>query len=187
MTRPRWIAVTLALAAVVLFVIGPGGEVASQTIRQVIVTNFPQLQHIDGEVEVRGPVRQSKLVAVRDITVPPVRPNDTTRWIDGGTLNTDGFPRVVLSLHGVVKGMVQGTGSVGAILIPDEQTIQEAFNEQGMIHFPLNVIADGVSSKTPYFASPQPLHTIAFRDYKVWLYNSTDKTVTVNLFAYLTD
>ncbi len=187
MNLRRSIMATLVFAAVLLFVLGPWGEVTSQSIRQVIVTNFPQLQQIDGEVEIRGPVRQSKLVAIRDITVPPVERSDNTRWIDAGIVNTDGFPRVVLSLHGVVKGEVQGTGSVGAILIPNEPTIQEAFNLQGLIHFPLNVIAEGVSSKTPYFASLQPLQTIAFRNYKVWLYNSTDKTVTVNLFAYLTD
>ena len=71
MTRPRWITTIVLLAAIALFVIGPWGDVASQAIRQVFVTNFPDLQYIDGEVEVRGPVRQSKLVAVRDITVPP--------------------------------------------------------------------------------------------------------------------
>jgi hypothetical protein len=186
MTR-RWFTVTLVVAAAFLFMIGPWGDVSSQAVQQVIVTNFPNLQYVDGEVEVRGPVRQSKLVALREITVPPVALSDNTRWIDGGVVTTDGFPRVVLSLHGVVKGMVQRSGSVGAILVPDEQSVQEAFEEQGLIHFPLNVVADGVSAKTPYFASAQPLHTIAFRDYKVWLYNSTDKTVTVNLFAYLTD
>ena len=186
MTR-RWITVTLVVAAVLLFALGPWGEVASQAIRQVIVTNFPDLQHIDGEVEVRGPVRLSKLVVLENITVPPVQPTDNTRWIDGGVVITDGFPRVVLSLHGVVKGMVLRSGSVGAILVPNEQSIQEAFDEQGLVHFSLNVIANGVSSKTPYFASPQPVHTVAFSEYKVWLYNSTDKTVTVSLFAYLTD
>ncbi len=55
-----------------------------------------------------------------------------------------------------------------------------------MILFPLEVTAPGVSIDTPYFASSQPRYTVGFQAYRVLLYNTTDKTVTVNLFAYLT-
>ena len=44
-----------------------------------------------------------------------------------------------------------------------------------------------MSSHTPYFASSQPRFTVAFQAYQVYLYNTTDKTVTVDLYAYLTD
>ena len=121
------------------------------------------------------------------LALPPVRREDTTRLVDGGRLVTDGFPSVVLSLHGLVKGHVQEVGAVGAILIPDEETIQEAFEELGIMHFYLETAANGVSAKTPYFASGQPRFTVAFPAYRILLYNTTDKTVTVNVFAYLTD
>ena len=48
-------------------------------------------------------------------------------------------------------------------------------------------IIPGVSGGTPYFASDQPKYVIAFQAYKVLLFNSTDKTVTVSLYAYLTN
>lgn len=187
MVRRIALAVLGIVALAVVFLFTPTGEVISQHVSEVFVTNFPKVQWINGEVAVRGPVLQSKLVSFRDITLAPVRREDTTRLVDGGTLVADGFPNVVLSLHGLVKGNVQEVGAVGAILIPDEQTIQEAFDELGIMHFYLEAAAEGVSSSTPYFASNQPRFTVAFPAYRILLYNTTDKTVTVNVFAYLTD
>ena len=70
-------------------------------------------------------------------------------------------------------------------MLPDERTIQLALNEQGMVHFALRVASTQVSTLTPYFSSDQPRYTVGFETYKVLLYNTTDKTVTVNLYAYL--
>ena len=186
MARRRVTAFALGLVALVLL-FGPIGEIASQAVQQVFVTNFPALQNIKGEVEITQPVPLSALVSFEQITVPPVKPSDTTRLVEAGTLQTNGFPRVVLSLHGQVKGSVLKVGDVGVMLIPEQEMIQEAFNEQGLVHFAMNAVARGVSTATPYFASSQPRYTIAFQAYRVLLYNTTDKTVTVNLFAYLTN
>ena len=106
---------------------------------------------------------------------------------EAGTLVTDGFPRVVLSVHGIVKGKPNKPGEVGAILVPDTPSIGEAFDEIGVIHFELRASAQGVSATTPYFASNQPEYTVGFESYKIYFFNTTDKTVTVNLFAYLTN
>jgi hypothetical protein len=188
MSRQRWLTFALAAAGLGLLIITPSGDAASQgSLQQVFVTNFPDPQNIEGVVEVRGPVQLSKQVSIQEIVVPPVQPSDSTRWIDAGVVTLGGFSHVVLSLHGVVKGSVKRPGTIGAVLIPDEATVQEAFDEQGQVHFSLQVTAAGVTSQTPYFASSQPRHTVAFRDYRVWLYNSTDKTVSANLFAYLTN
>lgn len=188
MSRQRWLMLALAAAGLGLLALTPSGEVASQgALQQVFVTNFPDPQKIDGVVEVRGPVQLSKQISIREVVVPPVQPSDSTRWIDAGVVSLGGFSHVVLSLHGVVKGSVKRPGTIGAVLIPEEDTIQAAFDEQGQIHFSLQVTAAGVTSQTPYFASAQPRHNVAFRDYRVWLYNSTDKTVSANLFAYLTN
>jgi len=173
-------------AALVLF-FTPSAEIVSQTVRQVFVTNFPDVQRIEGEVEVSAPVRLSQSVKFEEITVPPVRRNDTTRLVEAGVLETEGFPEVILSLHGVVQGHVAKPGTIGALLIPDEPTIQEAFLEQGMMHFYMETVTGEVSSQTPYFASSQPRYSIAFSRYKILLYNTTDKTVSANLFAYLTN
>jgi len=188
MSRRRWLPL-LAMLAVALVLWGLSSEeaISQGNLQQVLVTNFPDPQTIDGVVEVTGPVRLSKMLAVRDITVPPVQQSDSTRWIDGGVVTLGGFSHVVLSLHGVVKGSVQRPGTIGAVLIPDEPSVQQAFDEQGQVHFALEVNAPGITAQTPYFASAQPRHRVAFSDYRVWLYNSTDKTVSASLFAYLTN
>jgi hypothetical protein len=178
----------LAFAAlgVMLFLL-PSGEALSQRIQQVFVTNLPDVWKVEGGVEIVKPVRLSQSQSFLDLVVAPVPPKETTRLVDAGVLATEGFPALVLSLHGVVKGDVQKPGTVGAILIPEEDTIREAFDEQGLMHFPLEVAATGVSSRTPYFTSDQPRYTVAFPSYRVFLYNTTDKTVNVNVFAYLTN
>jgi len=165
----------------------PTGEVISQSIRHVFVTNFPEVQKVEGEVQLASPVRLASSVKFEDITVPPIPRHDTTRLVEAGTLETEGFPEVILSLHGVVKGHVAKPGKVGVILIPEEQTIAEAFREQGMMHFFMETVAGDVSSKTPYFASSQPRYSVAFSRYRILLYNTTDKTVSANLYAYLTN
>lgn len=177
----------LAVAALAGFVLSTPAAQVTEGIREVFVTNFPDVQNVKGEVSIKGAVRLAELTSFENIIVPPVRRGDTTRMIEAGTLFTDGFPNVVLSLHGQVKGSVLRKGSVGAILIPVQEMIQLAFNEQGLMHFALEVAAADVSSDTPFFASTQPRHTVGFNAYRIFLYNTTDKTVTANLFTYLTN
>ena len=153
----------------------------------VQVLNFPDLQKVTGNVTVDGAIRHAEIVRFPDVIVPPVAPTDTTRLIQGGTLTTDGFTGVILSLSGLVKGDVVKAGAVGAFLIPDEEPIQRAFNETGQMQFPLEVEAPHVSGPAAYFASTQTQATVAFPRYRVLLYNTSDKTVTVNLFGYLTN
>ena len=175
----------IAVTAIIFF--SPTGRVISQEISTVLVANFPDIQTVDGAVAINGPVPLASLVTFEDITVPPVKPSETTRLVEAGTLQTEGFPSVVLSLHGQVKGWVKTEGDVGMILVPDETSIQYAFNELGLMHFALYNNASGVSSKTPYFSSNQSKHMVGFNSYKVLLYNKTDKTITANVFAYLTN
>jgi hypothetical protein len=178
----------VALAAAGLLVaLAPTGVAISQEISRVIVTNFPDTQKVSGEVAIKGPVRLAMPTALREITVAPVSPKDTTRLIAGGTLVTDGFSDMVLSMTGQIKGEVFRPGIVGAILVPDEEQVTRAFDEKGQIQFPLEVSAAGVSAASPYFASNQPRFNVAFPRYKVWFYNTSDKTVTVSLYAYLTN
>ena len=186
MRKPTLVAITATATLLLTLLLLPSGQAISDSIRSVLVTNFPDVQSVQGEVSVRGPLRVAKQVSFREVLVPPVRADDTTRLVDAGVVETAGFPNLVLSLHGLVKGSVHQPGEVGAVLVPDEPTVREAFDELGLIHFPLRVEAKGVSSRTPYFASNQPRHIIGFSRYRLFLYNTTDKTVTASVFAYLT-
>lgn len=183
----KWLAVLALGTLTLIFILTPTGKTLGNELSRVLVMNFPDIFQVEGQVKIEGPVKLSELVTFNEIIVPPVEPNDTTRLVEAGTLVTAGFRNAVLSLHGQVKGSVKNTGSVGAILIPKQANIQLAFNEQGQFHFAMEVSASGVSSRTPFFASTQPEYPIGFQAYEVLLYNTTDKTVTVDLFAYLTN
>jgi hypothetical protein len=181
----RSVLAVLVLALLLLLL--PSGQLLSQAVREVFVTNFPKLQTVRGAVAIDGPVELARMVRLEEITLPPIGREETTRLLEAGTIEAEGFPSLVLSLQGVVKGHVGRVGTVGVILIPDESRIQEAFDEHGMMHFYMEARAQGVSADTPYFASEQPSYTVAFPRYKVLLYNTTDKAVTVDVFAYLTN
>ena len=71
MTRRNVIAALLIGGAAFVMFFTPTGELASQSIRQVIVTNFPITQSIEGEVSITNPVRLSKLIKIEDVIVPP--------------------------------------------------------------------------------------------------------------------
>jgi len=159
----------------------------SQEVSFVRVTNFPPVQEINGAVEIEGPLSLAKLISLREIVLTPVRADQTTRWIDAGVIETDGFPNVVLSLNGEIKGELVKTASIVAVLIPTEQSVVDAFDNEGVVQFGLDVAATGLTGARPYFASEQPRYTVGFDSYRVYLYNETDKTVTANVFAYLTN
>jgi hypothetical protein len=55
------------------------------------------------------------------------------------------------------------------------------------MQFSTEINAPGVSGAAPYFASNNSRAPIAFPRYRTYFYNTSDKTVTVNLYAYLTN
>jgi hypothetical protein len=159
----------------------------SQEVSFVRVTNFPPVQEVNGAVEIEGPLRLAKLVSLREIVLTPARADQTTRWIDAGVVETDGFPNVVLSLNGEIKGELTKPAAIVAVLVPTEKSVVDAFEEEGLVQFGLDVAATAQTGARPYFSSEQPRYTVGFDAYRVYLYNETDKTVTANVFAYLTN
>lgn len=187
MRRNAVIAVLALVTAALALVLLPAGAVLPQEIQRVLVTNFPRTQEVAGTVSVEGPVRHASLQRIKEVLVPPVGPRETTRLIDGGAVAADGFTAVVLSLNGQAKGRILRPGPVGAILIPDEDSVLRAFEEEGQTQFPLEVSAPVESGDPRSFASTQARFVVGFPRYRVRLYNATDKTVTVSLYAYLTN
>lgn len=183
----RLLAVTaVTVAACALFLL-PGQSVLPDELTRVIVQNFPEIQPIEGEVQIGEPIPLSRQITFNDLLLPPIRREETTRYVQAGIIEAEGFTEIVLSLHGQVRGSVTREGSVGVILLPDEEPIVQAFNEEGLVHFSLEAVADGIVPKAAYFASEQPRYTLGFRRYRVLLYNSTDKTTDVDLYAFMTN
>lgn len=163
----------------------PAGTAAAAAIQEVFVTNWPPVQEVRGRLEIDGVVRLSTTTAKTALIVSPAARDDTTQWIEAGTIDTGGFGQVTLSLVGATKGEVGRTGTVGAVLLPDVPSVLEAFHDGGETLFALEVAADGVGPTTPFFASRQPRYPLGFSRYRVYLYNTTDKSTDVELHAHL--
>ena len=174
------------LAVVVLAVLAVLVAAAGREVLDVQVLNFPDPQRVRGVVTIEGTIRHADLVRLPDIIVPPVKPTETTRLVSAGTVVTDGFTHAVLSLNGITKGDALKGGVVGAYFLPEEESVARSFIEAGQVQFPLEVIAQ-TAPLGAYFASKPERQVLGFPSYRVLLYNTTDKTVTVNLFAYLTN
>ena len=179
--------IVLSIAASLAFILSPQSTSVAQEVRSVLVTNFPKVSKVSGSVAIDGPVKHAKFAALRDITVSPVNPKESVRLIQGGILESDGFTAMVLGLQGQIKGEVFRPGTVGVYLLPDEESIVHAFEEKGLMQFATELTASGVSAASPYFASQADRVPIGFPRYRTYFYNTSDKTVTVNLYAYLTN
>ena len=186
------------LAAILVLVLAlPAGRALSQQMMEVVVQNFPEIQQVGGNVAVEVPVPHSKMVRLLDVVVPPVSREETTSLIkveiesegeddeDQASLSVAGYTGVVLSLQGTVKGTLGRAGQVGAMLVPDEEAVERAFREDGLVQLPLEVFAVLARKEIDTFSAQQHL-TVGFPRYKVYFYNSTDKSVEVNLYVYLT-
>jgi hypothetical protein len=181
------ILIALLIVATAAVVLSPAGTALSQEVQTVIVSNFPKIWKVAGAVSIDGPVSHGRFVPMRDVTVPPVSPKDTIRLIQGGIVESDGFTTMVLGLQGQIKGEVFRPGTVGVFLLPDEEPIVKVFEEKGLMQFVAEVNAPGVSAASPYFTSTANRIQVAFPRYRTYFYNTSDKTVTVNLYAYMTN
>ena len=152
----------------------------------VAVTNFPELVKVEGSVALKGPISQTSLATLADVVVPPVRREDTNHFVDAGTISTDGFAAVVLSLVGEIKGQSVRSGDIGVILLPDDDRVLRAFVERGQLLLPLEVKAVPTAA-SPYFAGESHRFTVAFPRYRVFLYNGGDRTVSATVHGYLTE
>jgi len=188
MRRPSAaIGIPVAVTTAFLLILGaPARGAGDDPVRSVRVINLPSVQRVTGTVSIDGTIPHSILMTFRDLSVPPVEPTETGRLIDGGILQGDGFTGLVLSLSGRAGGRALRSGSVGVRLIPDDDAITKAFEEDGQVLFPLELGAPLTQGAYRLTATAQERFTLGFPRYRVRLYNTTDKTVSVNLYAYLT-
>jgi hypothetical protein len=177
----------IVCALLILSFLLPPGRALSQEIQRVLVTNFPDLQKVAGTVTVEGIVRHGTYQRLTEVTVSPAKPSETRRLTPGGTLDTDGYTGMVLGLNGQFKTSLPRPGEVGAILLPDEEAVLRAFNDDGKFQFAQEIKASAASGLSPYFASEPEKFIIGFPRYRIFYYNTTDRTVGVNLYVYLTN
>lgn len=180
----RRILLSAALVAGALM-LWPTGQVVSQQVRQVLIANFPDSQEIHGTVAVNKPIPAAVAFRREEVVVPPIDRLETGALIDGGVLETAGFTTVDLSLQGEVRGTQPRDGEVGAILLPDEPAVLRAFLEGPEIQFSLEVDAPINAQTVPFVDSEQIVRSIGFPRYRIFFYNTSNRTVEVNLYGYL--
>jgi len=156
-------------------------------VTPVEVVNFPEVITVKGEVALAGTLRRTSLVSRTDVLVPPVKREDTTRLVDAGVIPTDGFAHGVATLIGEVKGPQGKPGEVGVILLPDEERVLRALAERGQLLLATEVKVSAIPAGAAYFAAEPLPFTVAFPRYRLLLYNSGEKTVSVTFHAYLTE
>ena len=186
MSKIRSMAALIFTVAVLPVLMRPTRATAQEEIQRVRVTNFPELQKVAGVVSIEGTVRHAEQQRFKDILVSPVDPEQTGRLVSAGTLAADGFTSVVLGLSGRSRGIMLRPGTVGAILIPEEEQVLRAFEDDGKIQIPIEITAPTLPGSSPYFASKPEKSVVGFPRYRVLLYNTSDRPVTVTLYAYLT-
>jgi len=153
----------------------------------VHVDNLPETQQVKGTVSVDGPISHVKFMKKEAIVVPPSRRAEPAEMAHAGWIESDGFTTITLSLQGEVKGGSAGAGSVGVLLIPDEEPIVRAFREARRLQFAIECASHLKSGDPVFFNAEQVQQRLIFPRYKVFLYNTTGKTVEANLFMTYTN
>lgn len=183
----RTSAVVVAVLGVALLAIQPVPRTSAEAPERVIVTNFPALQRIAGRVTVPEPIPQSSLVRRLDVIVPAVDRAATSQLVETDAVDASGFTHAVLGLRGEVQGNLLRDGVAGVVLVPDEEPVIRALLEEGRYEFPLEVQAPVRREARGLFASDQPRHVLGFPRYRVFLYNTSDRSVEADLYVYLTN
>ncbi len=184
--RKRLTVAAAALAALALFLFSPWLDAHSrQPSRIVEVSNLPEVVQIEGKVSVVGTIDHGDFSRRLSLIVPPVGRHEVNDLVVAEALETEGFSHVGLSLQGEVRGTVLRAGAVGAVLVPDEEPVLKAMREYGALQFPLEVTTTLAQGHDAVFSAQQHL-ALGFPRYRIYLYNSTDRTLDVNLYLYLT-
>jgi len=172
----------VSLLAVLTPVRSVGAEPPSQP-SQVTVTNFPAVQPVSGRVAVADPIPQTRF-ETRKAVVTTAAVSDAAHFTEAGTIDCTGFTFITVSLGGALKGAGQ-SGTVGVVLVPDVPDVLEALRTYGVLQFPLSVEAAVTSAPSGLFSSEPKTFRLAFPRYRVFFYNSTQRSADATVYALL--
>ena len=133
------------------------------------------IQPIDGS---------STFVGVRGVAVPPAKRSEVRALVDLGTIDADGYERLVLNLAGQMQSSDVAGGTIGVILIPDVAPFDQAFNGMGLLPASLEITVDVNSRTSAYFMASQQKFDVGFPRYRALAYNNTRSQVTISFFTY---
>jgi hypothetical protein len=151
-------------------------------ISDVKVTNFPETQKVKGSVAIEG---AGKAIKREGILVSRSRRNELTELFYSGFIDTEGYTSVSLYLQGEIRSATFPSGSIGVMMIPDEEPVLRALKESGQVQFPIETVCTIKSEDSEYFSCQQVNQNIGFSRYRIYLYNTLDKPAEVSTYIYL--
>jgi hypothetical protein len=158
--------------------------VVADAPQPVVVTNLPEIQQVTGRVVVTEPIPQTRFETKKAL-VSPADLSDTNHLTDAGSLETNGFTHVTLSLTGSLQGTAQA-GAVGVVLVPDVPEVIASLRTYGVLQLGLRAEARIVPpAPGAVFGSEPVTLRLGFPRYRVMLYNSTQKAADAVVYAYL--
>ena len=178
---------TLVSAAFVMIVGLALAPALADEPQAVVVTNFPEVQKIDGAVSISGPLATASLQRLGGIVVSPVSRSAALNQSSQGIVETDGYTSLVVSLVGEVQGQVGREGTLGVVLVPDDDLIVRALRQDGAVLFPLETTVAVPTGAPAWLGSKSESFAIAFPRYRVYLYNTGDKSISASVYVYLTN
>ena len=123
------------------------------------------------------------LVAIRRVVVPTAPRAETTKLVDAGVFDCDGYTSLVLNLAGEIKDPVPKGGKLGAILVPDVEPFTQAFQQLGLLPVTIEIEVT-LKQGAAYFMAEPKRADIGFPRYRVLLFNETGHQVTANFVAF---
>jgi len=157
----------------------------TQQIRgEVLINNFPDVQQIRGSISVEG---TTKYITKEGLVVPTSQRAELSEMVYAGAIETDGFTSVLISLQGEMRSDVFSSGTIGVVLIPDEKPILRTLRDAKRIQFPIECRVQTKSGDLVYFESESVQQRIAFSRYKMYLYNTVNKSAEANVYLYLSN
>ncbi|HJV34726.1 hypothetical protein [Geomonas sp.] len=149
---------------------------------EVRVSNFPETQQVKGTVSIDG---AAKSVKIQGILLTPSRRDELGELLHAGKLETEGYSSVSLYLQGEIKSTTFLPGAIGIMLIPDEEPILRAFKDVKRIEFPIEAACAIKSGDSEYFSCQLTDQRIGFARYRIFLYDTSNKSADVNAYLYL--
>jgi hypothetical protein len=151
-------------------------------VADVRVVNFPETQRVKGSVTVEG---AAKAIKTEGIILTRARRNEISELVYAGIVETEGYTAVSIYLQGEVKAATFLSGTIGVLLIPDEEPILRTLKDTKILQFPIETACAVKSEYSEYFSCEEINKNIGFPRYRIYLYNTLDKSAEVNTYLYL--
>ena len=180
----RTLRICVRYLALSLLSVGAALSTGAEAPKEVFIANFPEQQLVKGTVTVDAVIPHTQMVRFEDNVVTPVRRSEYTNLREIGQLDATGFSTAVVSLVGEVKGSGAASGTVGLLLLPDEEPILRAFLDDGELLLAIELKAEIKAGSKGVFAA-KAAEQIGFPRYRLFVYNEGSSSVLANAYVYL--